>query len=185
MTTPEEDLEYLWKRRDLVLQRVELSVLYHQKRERFLSLVDRATKLIAIAGGSAAVARVGGENAVVWIGAIIAGTSALALVAALSDRARLHAELAGAFKRLDADMAAHGPRDFTEPDLNRWEGRSREIEVGEPPALAALVRLCQNEQAWAAGRPDSMVKLRWHERAFAQYLDFPAHRSKPLTAPSK
>jgi hypothetical protein len=95
---------------------------------------------------------------------------------AFADRSRKHAELASSFKKLEREIVAAGERDFVKWDLNQWEAELREIEVGEPPDLSALVRICQNEQALARGDLKHVYRIPWYQRLFAFWFDFPARK---------
>jgi hypothetical protein len=173
MTDAEQS--WLWTRRYELLYRVQVSVNYHRKFERALSRTDRSIKFVGLVGGSAAVTKLASsETAIVIIGALIALTSAFGLVAAIGDRARLHAELATRFKQLESDIVRGGERDFKEVDLDRWEARQLEIEAEEPPEHSALIRICQNEIAIARGDLTKVYKVSWFERRFAYIFDFPA-----------
>lgn len=175
--------DHQWDRRCDLLARVELSALYHRKRELFLSRLDRVIKGIAVLGSSAAIARIGPPEALVWFAAAVAVTSTVGLVGGVADSARKHAELAASFKRLECDIANKGEHDFSEQDVDQWTGHMHEIEVEEPPELSALIRICQNEQAWARGQKHKVYRLAWYERMLAQYVDFPGRRIEPLFPP--
>jgi len=163
---------YLWPRRESVLYRVQLSTLYHRKRERFLAFLDRAVSAIAIVGGSAAFANLGGPGYAKLAAAVIALTSTIGLVFGLGERARRHSELARQFLDLEAQMILAGERDFSEADVNRWDATVRAIEASEPPTLGALVVQCQNELARVREQPDKIVVLNWRQRLLMHFVDF-------------
>lgn len=168
-----DDFARLWDIRHAVLYRVELSALYHQKRERFFELCDKLAKAVAVIFGSAAVARWGGADVMAALAAIITVTSTLSLVFNLSDRSRRHAALAGDFRRLEADIVSRGERDFTEADIGAWNARERALEATEPPALGMLVRICQNELAIAQNQRDKVKPVGWIGHLTAHWLDLP------------
>ncbi len=93
----EDTDDYLWKKRYEALYRAQLSVLYHRKRERFFAFWDRAVTAVAIVGGSAAFAGLGGPDLVRWAAAVVAVTSTMGLVYGLAERARRHGDLARQF----------------------------------------------------------------------------------------
>lgn len=169
----EQDVSYLWDRRHGLLYRVQLSVLYHQKRERYFDACDKIAKAIAIIGGSAALSRMGGPDLILYVAAVITITSTLSLVFGFSDRSKRHSELARSFRQLEAEICGKGERDFTEADLNAWTAKERTLEGSEPPALGALVILCQNELAMAQGQQDKIVRISWLRRTLAHVLDIP------------
>jgi hypothetical protein len=161
----------LWKRRHEVIYRVELSTLYHQKRERFFELLDKNTKGVAVIGGSAALARLGGDEALVWIAALVTVSSTLSLVWGFADRARRHSDFANRFCMLASSILAKGHQDLTEELVCEWEGRARELEASEPAALSVLVRICQAELNASRGVKYELPP--WYQRIFAHVLDLP------------
>lgn len=179
----EEDAEqtYLWQRRYDIQYDVELTALYHRKRERFLDVWDKSIKAVAILGSSAAISTLLPPVGVQIAGATVAVSTTLSLVFGLSEKARRHSDLAAQFIALDAEIAGKGERDFEEPDLNHWEGRKREIEASEPPALGGLVRLCQNQMAKARGQWDKVYPLSWYQWITAQFFDLPGGPSQKAT----
>lgn len=163
---------YLWEKRHAVLYRTELSTLYHQKRERFFALWDKLTNAIGVIGGSAALASLSKPDLLAWIALAITSVSALALVIGFSDRSRMHADLAKNFRQLEAEIIRCGERDFTEEQLYSWESATRMLESSEPPALGALVILCQNELARAQGHEDKIIKMNRIQRILSHIFDF-------------
>lgn len=146
-----DESEYLWKARSDLLHRVEVSIRYHRKRERFFDWLDKWAKAIAIIGGSAALADIGGREVVQWAAAIIALTSTFSLVFAFSEKARLHADLAAQYGLLESSILRKGEREFRDDDLNEWSAKVRMIEMREPPILPTLARLCDEENRKARG----------------------------------
>lgn len=170
---------YLWEKRHAVLYRTELSTLYHQKRERFFSVCDKMGSAVGVIGGSAALASLSNPTLLAWIALVITIVSSAALVIGFSDRARRHADLAKDFRQLEASIVARGERDFTEQDVSAWDASTRMLESAEPPALGALVVLCQNELARAQGHDGHVVQMNWMQRSFAHLVDFNVSASKP------
>lgn len=171
MSDPEDQADYLWQKRHAVLYRAQLSVLYHRKRERFFAFWDRAVTAVAIVGGSAAFAGLGGPDLVRWAAAAVAVTSTVGLVYGLAERARRHSDLARQFLDLEASMLRAGERDFTEAQTAQWEAESRLIEANELPALGLLVRACQNELAQARGEPGHIHPLTSWQRLAMHFVD--------------
>ncbi len=172
MNEDELEPDYLWNRRHAALYRIELSALYHQKRERFFDFCDRGAKVVSIVGGSAALYKLGTDEVVAIAAALITVVSALSLVLGFGEKARRHSELARNFKQMQAEMLRVGERDYTEDNLRDWEARTALLEASEPASLGVLVRICQNELASA--RPDGVRRpvgvLRW---PLAHLLDLP------------
>jgi len=167
----DEEQDYLWDRRGSVLYRVQLSVIYHRKRERFFAFWDRAFKSVAIIGGSAALANLGGPEYVKVAAGIVAVTSTLSLVFGFAESARRHSELASKFSEVEARIARRGERGFTEEDLNEWESEERLLETSEPATLGALVVACQNELARARDEWGHICPLSWWQRLTKHILD--------------
>lgn len=174
----QDDTDYLWDKRHALLYRVELSALYHQKRERFFEASDKLAKAVAILGGSAALAKTVSAEQLTLVAAAITVSSTLSLVFGFSDKARRHAELARSFKQIEADMLRKGERDFTETDLSEWAGRIAALEASEPPSLGNLVRICHNELAQASGQLDKRRKVGFIRWAFAHLVDLPLAKAK-------
>jgi len=166
------DNKYLWDKRHAVLYRTELSTLYHQKRERFFSVCDKLGNAVGVIGGSAALASLSNPVLLAWIALTITVMSSVALVFGFSDRARRHADLAKDFRLLEAAIVGRGERDFTEQDISGWDSSTRSMESTEPPALGALVVLCQNELARAQGHTGYIVQMNWMQRMLAHFVDF-------------
>lgn len=164
---------YLWKRRHDVLFQANVSALYHQKRERFFELLDKFSKAATLIGGSAALWKIADRDVVERLAVVITGASALSLVFSFSDRSKRHAELAAGFRLIAAEIVGKGERNFLESDLDGWKEKIYKLCAKEPPALAALVLLCQNELALAAEQPDRVHPMPLWVRWLAHFLDMP------------
>lgn len=167
----EQETADLRRRRYETLYRIELSTLYHQKRERFFELLDKLTKGIAVLGGSAALARLGGPDGLVWIAALVTFSSTASLVGGFADRARRHSDLANRFCILGSAILAKGRANLTDEIVCDFEARARELEASEPAALSILVRICQAELNASRGSKFTMPP--WRQRIFAHFLDLP------------
>jgi hypothetical protein len=166
------DTGYLWNKRCETLMLVQLSVLYHQKRERFFDLLDKLTKAVSVFGGSAALWKLSSPQVIAWAAALITATATFSLVGGFAERARKHADLARSFRLLEGDIVGAGERDYTEAGINAWQARLRGLEASEPPALGALVIACQNELAVAAGQRDKVVYIPWPRRLLMNFIDW-------------
>ncbi|WP_155416833.1 hypothetical protein [Chromobacterium violaceum] len=166
--------KYLWDRRHEVLYNVELSSLYHQKRERFFELWDKLGKVASLFGGSAALFKAADAGFVSYMALAITATSALSLVFGFSERSKRHADLSRKFKLLAASVVSKGEIDFTEQDINAWNVEKYQLETSEPPALTLLVVLCQNEIAIAQNQKQKVIPVGFWKRQLANYIDLPA-----------
>ena len=175
----QDHLDHQWKKRYAPLYRAQLSVLYHQKRERFFEIWDKVGKAVAVIGGSAAFASIGGPDLMRVVAAAITVTSTLSLVFGFSDRSKRHAELARNFRQLEAEIVAKGDRLFSDGDTDAWEAKVRMLESSEPPALGLLVVICQNELAIAHGQLKNVIPLPRWKQWLAQVFDFSVPPSIP------
>ncbi|SOZ12099.1 hypothetical protein [Cupriavidus taiwanensis] len=160
----------VWASRHQLLCRCWISRIYHQKRERFFDMCDSLTKAVSVIGGTAAVAKLAGADLMVIAGGLITITSTASLVLGYAKKARTHADLARAFAELESRIVAKGV--FDEAQANTYQAEILKIELNEPRSLGALVRICQNELAYAQGHPDMVKPVRWWQRAFAHVYDF-------------
>lgn len=158
--------------RDRLLYLTQLSYKYHSKREHFFALADRIDKVATLSLGTVAFTKItseGVQNNLGWMFGIIA---IIALVFNFSDRARKHNDLATEFKLLESKIEEQGVLDLSDESLNKWNAERIRIEIGEPPVLCALVRICQNEMAASKGLVSDIFPLKWHQRLFAYFWPF-------------
>lgn len=159
--------EYHWAARHEALYRVELSVLYHQKREKFFDVFDKFAKIMSVLGGAVVIARVLSPDQLTGVAALSTVSSAVSLVFGLSDKAKRHSELAKNFRRLEADIHSKGVTTFTDLDIASWNAKIRELEAGEPAPLATLTMLCQNKLAIAQNQPEKVIKINLFKKIFS------------------
>lgn len=176
MSDPE--FEYLWRRRDEILYRAELSTVYHRRRERFFTSLDKSDKLFTLLFGSAAFVQVVNTHNYPFLGMPFVIFALCNLVFGFGEIARKHGELASRFKAVEASIERVGPRDFSEDDLNKWSARVREIEFGEPITYVVLLRLCQNELAIIKGHVEDMTDIPWWRRMLANVFSFSDYKTK-------
>ena len=161
---------------------VELSALYHSKRARFLTLIERVCQAVAALTATAAFSQLAGpaetSKAGQWFALAAAVASILPLVFAWSSRSNTHSVLASEHKRLLTKIVAAG-EELSEPQLVAFTAELRGIEATEGASLGALVVHCQNELALASGNTSSIVPLRWWHRATMQCWDW------SITLPTK
>lgn len=164
-------LNHQWEKRHEILERIEITIRYHQKRERFFEVSDKWVKAFAIVGSTVAFANLAGDGLVRrTAAAAIAITTTLSLVFGFTERTKKHAELARKFRELEARIRGRGETQFGETELASWEQEERMLEASEPPALNTLVVICQNEIFVAAGKLDRVVPIPWYKRVVSQFL---------------
>lgn len=100
------------------LYRSQLSAQYHRRRERFYDWLHRASLAVALFSGSTAFAAAAHPMIVQMASTAVALATTVALVFGFSDKARLHAQLAEQFKRIEADVYRAGDYDYTEAQVN-------------------------------------------------------------------
>jgi hypothetical protein len=172
--TEEQVVSTAWTRRHAILYRIELSVLYHRRRERFFDAWDRCIKLYsAIAAALTAYQLRGGEGTflakiLAWS---VAAAQAASFVFSLGANAKRHSDFARSFRLLEAEVLKKGQYDYAD-SLDEWDSRIRELESTEPLELGLLVRICQNQLAIAQGQRDLLQPVPWWGRPFAQLFDF-------------
>lgn len=151
---------------------VQLSTLYHLKRERFLDGADRAAKAISALGGAAAFSQIKSEPTLgLWITALVTIVATISLVYGPATKARRHFELAKDFKRLEAEIAAVS-HELTVDQAAKFRAQYLSIESGEPASLGALVTQCHNELAVARDKAEHVTPLPYYQRLFKNWFDF-------------
>lgn len=161
-----------WGRRSDLVYKCQLSALYHRKRERFFSMLDKGATALALIAGSAAMSDILDTAALKSMaGVAVAAVTLPAIVFSWSDKARLHALLASKFVRTESDIEAAGL--LNAEQLDRFHAALLSIEAEEPAELSALTRLCQNEMAAARGEFTSVYPLTRCERLFVNFFDMP------------
>jgi hypothetical protein len=166
-----------WQRRFDLVYKCQLSCLYHRKRERFYSFLDKFTNALAlIAGASAMSELLGTAHLKALAGAVVAIVTLPGIVFTWADKARAHALLAGKFVDIESAIECSGILDAHQLDV--FFERALKLEIEEPPQLSALTRICQNEIAFAMGRIDSMTKLSWKQKFLAHFFDMPEASAK-------
>ena len=151
---------------------VRRSIRYHNRRRRFFDGFDKFAKILSVIGGSAAVAAIVGSAhwAAVIFSTIVAVTSAISLVVGPAQGARLHAELAKRFARLEHDVVRSKRPDADR--LNEFVADRLLIEAEEPPILRVLDTLCHNELCEAMGYDTChFYTVGWFPALFAHILD--------------
>lgn len=179
LTTSEAELDHAWNKRESTLYRAELSALYHQKRERFFELADKLGKAVSVIGGSAALWKIGNPRALAGLALLITTTSSFSLVFSFSDRSKRHSELAKSFRELIAKITSTSDFGVTDVLSTAWASELHSLEVKEPPSLAALTIMCQNELAIARGEHSKVKRQGFIVRQLAHFFDMPETYAPP------
>lgn len=182
----DELYQHCWKRRSSTMHRIQLSVMYHLRRERFLDGLDM---LMTTATAASATAAVGAflkdaQFAQNLLAVVTAVLSLAPIVYSPAKKSRAHGQMAEAFRRLQAECEMAGQH-WTEADCNRFAARVLEVEAaGEPCALGGLVADCQNRLASAAGEGPVAAVRPWH-RLVMHWIDVhPAPTPEPVATES-
>ncbi|WP_423197394.1 MULTISPECIES: hypothetical protein [unclassified Cupriavidus] len=167
----------VWEQRYGLLFRCWLSRAYHQKRERFYDQCDNLAKAVSVVGGSATVAQLLNHDAMVVTAALITVTATGSLLFGFARKARLHADLARSFAMLEARIVGSGVFDAAQMDALQAELVA--MEVSEPRALGALLRICHNEIVCAEGHRELVQRVGPWQRALAHFYDFDLYSRQP------
>ncbi|MGP8432971.1 hypothetical protein [Paraburkholderia fungorum] len=176
--------DYQWKRYSDLRYRIELSILYHRKRGRFLYVLGKLGKGASVLSALHVAAAVLLSMVIpaVDAGRVLVEGFVWALCTAVifcvakdsSEYACTHKQLTRAYYALLMAMVAAGRDAFeSATQLDRWEVQIYSIERGEPAVMTALIVLCENQIKIARGQPDKVVPLSWGQRTLAQLYDFP------------
>lgn len=164
-----------WNRRYLVLNQIQLSVLYHRKRERFFDSLERLMQAVVTASATGGVALLlaaqSDKTFELWFMATTAAVSMIQLAYAPGAHAKQHAQLATEFHNLWAEGIAIG-EEWTPEECNTLQSRALKIGAAEPPQLGAVVVLCENEIAMAAGQPSKVRALPIYMRLLKHLWNF-------------
>lgn len=151
---------------------VRRSIRYHNRRRRFFDGFDKFAKVLSVIGGSAAVAAIVGSfhwAAVAFSGAV-ALVSAISLVVGPAQGARLYADLAKRFAKLEYDIVRSKQADSDQ--LNEFVAERLLIESDEPPINRVLDTLCHNELCEAMGYDEChLYKVGAVQGLLAQVVD--------------
>ena len=199
VTTPdecsEERAQWLWHKQSELVHRVELSAMYHLRRARYLTLIERLVQgftALTATGAYAQLATTPNAGAAITVstatlGLLTAAASISSLVFVWGQRATHHSIQAADYRRLLCDIQGANVT-LTEAQYLTFCGRLHTLEVGERSSLSALVVQCQNELAAAQGQSHRIVRLTFLQRMFMHVWDFrieppaPGHPSDKASA---
>lgn len=151
---------------------VRRSIRYHNRRRRFFDGFDKFVKILSVIGGSAAVAAIVGNTPwlAVALTTIIAILSAINLVVGPAQGARLHAELAKRFAKLEYDVVR--TQNVDEDASNKFVAERLLIESDEPPIMRVLDTICHNELCEAMGYDVcEFYRVGWFQALFAHIIN--------------
>jgi hypothetical protein len=157
-----------WQARHDLIYKCQLSSLYHRKRERFFSSVERVLILVSLLAGATALSDL---IDVKVLALLVTLASSILLVFNLPEKIKRHSDLASKFK--DSESEIERATVLNGKQLAEIKSQLIAIETAEPAEMSALIRLCQNEIANACGQQDKVSELTFFERHLAQWLDMP------------
>lgn len=178
--TTREDADYLhrWRRRCEAIHRVQLSTLYHHKRERFFDSLDRiatATTLVTATAAAAAILKAsstsGGGQIELFFSFLAALAATLQVAFTPGAKAAMHGRLAGEMRRLWARFEQAG-EEWTHQQCDTFTAAILELEAGESAQLGALVTQCENEIALATGRFKDIRELGFRRSLLKHWWNF-------------
>lgn len=171
--SPEREA-WIHEQRHAVMYRLEMSAIYHARRERFLMACERACQAVAALSATAAflpLMSASGQQPGLVLPIITAIASVLPLVYGFSAASHRHAQAAADYRRALAD-GHKGGEEWREDHLVKMKADLSEIEANEPAAYTALVVDCQNQMAVAARQSERVVPLKWYQRLLMHVVDF-------------
>ena len=180
MLTPDEPREL----DDLVFG-LKRSIRYHNHRRLFLDRLDKFIKIFSLVTGSGAFATaVSSHQALtVMFAALVAVLSAINLVVAPAQAAKLHEELASRFAELEGKIKRAGQ--LNSEQLNGFIADRLAIERDEPPPLRVLDTICHNELCRAMGHKScDFYRVDPVQRFFANIIDLWPWRMKREAMPA-
>lgn len=160
----ELDYRHRWKRRCEAIHRVQLSTLYHHKRERFFDSLDRSFTALTLVGATAATAailknQVNATNTIeLWFSLIAAIAACFQVAFSPGAKATLHKQLAADMRRLWSSFEQAG-EEWSHKQCDTFAAELLSLEAGESAQLGALVTQCENEIALATGRFEDIREL--------------------------
>lgn len=169
--------DHRWNRRCLAIHRIQLSVLYHHKRERFFDSIDRVITALTLVSATAAAAMIFQSNAnngktyELWTAIIAAVASSIAVAFTPANKARTHGQLAAEMRRLWAQCEKAG-EEWTHEECDEFTAAILNTEAGEAAQLGALVAQCENEIAVASGHLENIRELRWWRSLLMHWWNF-------------
>jgi len=171
----DEEYKHNWRRRYGILNQIQLSVLYHRKRERFFDSLERLMQAVVTASATGGLALLlasqSDKTFELWFMATTAAVSMIQLAYAPGAHAKQHAQLATEYHNLWAEGIAVGEV-WSNEECNALQSRSLKIGAAEPPQLGAVVVLCENEIAMAAGQASKVRELPLYMRLLKHLWNF-------------
>lgn len=158
-----------WKRRCDLLHVAYVTYRYHRRRQRFFDLLDKGTKSATVLLGATLMGDLL-KTHVPLVASAIAGLGLLALVFAYGDRKQAHKELAEQSMALAGRVEEVAAGGITDVQLAAWTAEQARINAKEPPALKALVIICEHEESASKGHPAHVPLPSWHRRLLADFV---------------
>lgn len=164
------------------MERVNISVLYHRRREAFYASLDRKITTFTAAAATAAVSSVVIDGR--WSTALSVVTAILAVVQVVysfADKARNHGQLAGDFQRLLADGILLGQY-WTRENCDQLDAKTALLEAGESEVLDGVVLECQNRHSISKGEK-KIKKLGFFRNAVRNWTQVDTSTAKWVNLP--
>lgn len=169
----------------MAIHRIQLSVLYHHKRERFFDSIDRVVTALTLVSSTAAAAMIFREAGAVgrswelWAALVAAVASSVAVAFNPGTKARVHGQLATDLRRLWSRCEKAG-EEWSHEQCDEFTAEVLSIEAGEAAQLGALVAQCENEIAVASGDIEHIRELGWWRSLLMHWWNFDTTCLKPI-----
>ena len=161
-------LEDRW--RDLLFD-VRVSQRYHERRWQFFLTCNRIVSFVAVFfSTTGAVALYFLDHPRAWILVVaVAAVGLVDLIYGSARKATQHAVMKREFVLLERRMTL---AKSSEGALKQMVAARLEIEADEPPIKRNLIKVAYNDVLRSMGYPpDRKLRLRWIQRALAQFVD--------------
>lgn len=136
----DQEWSYLCGRRHQLVFKVQMNRLYQLRRQATMEWREGLVKVLSLAAGSVAFAKVSDPTVVQWAAAFIFCGTAASMVFGWGAKARDASRRASQWISLLRDIQGAGERTFTEAQLDAWTAQANELESTEPPANERLLK---------------------------------------------
>ena len=166
-----------WQERGELLENLEISLRYYRRREWFFDKCDKLCNGLTIVGGAAVVSEyLSGGMALLGVGIAVFGM--LPLVFNFSEQRFTYRSLASQACEQIGGIEAHSAlAQVTDQWLDEAKLAYAKLSAQEPPTLAILELMCEQDYFVSRGIFDKVKHIPWWVRAFAQFGNLrPAHK---------
>jgi len=170
---------------DKLLFSVRRSVRYHHRRTLFFDRFNKTSTFLSALSGTATLISVLAKAGPAWtltFAAAVAVFSVIDLVVGTARLARVHNGLSKEFFELEKEII--NSENSNAETVSELKTKRLDIEMQESPSLKVLDSICHNELLRAMGYDKSeLLKIKWYQRLFSQFLDIREYKIHSKAAP--